>query len=92
MKQVIKRPVVSEKNTTHLSNGVYVFEVDRKSNKDEIKRAIESFFRVKVSSVRTMVGRGKMKRTKQGVSRVKYYKKAMVKLAPGEKITLFEGV
>lgn len=71
--------------------GVYVFEVDKKANKSEIKKAVEKSFRVKVKSVRTVICRGRAKRTRLGVGRVQYWKKALVRLNSGEKISLFEG-
>ncbi len=90
---VIKKPLVTEKNTVHSAGGVYAFEVTRNARKDEIKRAIEKAFRVKVDSVRTMVCRGRERRSgMQKVSKVAYWKKALVKLKAGEKIGLFEGV
>ncbi len=92
MKRVIRKPLISEKNTKHLSSGVYAFEVDRTADKAEIKSAIEKLFQVKVVSVRTLVSRGKTKRTRLGVSVPKHWKKALVKLAPGSKIGIFEGV
>ena len=91
MMNVIKKPLVTEKNTILNAEGVYVFEVDRKATKPEIIRAVEKSFHVKVASVRTAVCRGRAKRTRMGMSKVKYWKKAMVKLVPGEKIGLFEG-
>jgi len=91
MYYTIKKPLVTEKNSMQAENGVYVFEVDRQADKKTIKAAIEKYFRVKVASVRTSICRGRARRTKLGESKVKYWKKAMVKLAPGEKIKLFEG-
>ncbi|MCB0342936.1 MAG: 50S ribosomal protein L23, partial [Bdellovibrionales bacterium] len=67
---------------------VYVFEVDRVATKTDVKKAVEKFFRVKVVSVRTSICRSRTSRTR---TKVKYWKKAMVKLAPGEKISIFEG-
>lgn len=92
MKQVIKRPLVTEKNTYHSAVGVYVFEVSLDSSKPEIQSAVERNFKVKVDSVRTSVCRGASKMTKFGAGKVPYWKKAYVKLAAGEKIALFEGV
>ncbi|MFS4458089.1 50S ribosomal protein L23 [Bdellovibrio sp. HCB2-146] len=92
MKQVIKAPLVTEKNTFHNAAGVYVFEVDVKSSKTEIKTAVEKNFKVKVDSVRTSICRGHSKQTKFGLTKVPYWKKAYVKLSEGEKIALFEGV
>lgn len=71
--------------------GVYVFEVAKDSTKADVKKAIEKFFRVKVLSVNTAICRGRATRNRMGVGPVPYWKKALVKLAPGEKITLFEG-
>ena len=91
MYYVIKKPLITEKNSALNEAGIYVFEVDQTANKTQIKNAVEKFFRVKVASVRTAICRGRSKRTKVGHGKVQYWKKAMVKLVPGEKITLFEG-
>lgn len=91
MNFLIKRPLVTEKNSLMAEAGVYVFEVDRKATKTEIKSAVEKSFRVKVSSVRTAVCRGRARKNRLGVGRVQYWKKALVRLRPGEKIALFEG-
>ncbi len=91
MYHTIKKPLVTEKNSIMAENGVYVFEVDRKSTKVDVRNAVEKLFRVKVDCVRTSVCRGRSRKTKLGVSKVRYWKKAMVKLAAGEKIKLFEG-
>lgn len=91
MLSVIKRPLVTEKNTILNAMGVYVFEVDRKATKTDVKKAVEKSFQVKVDSVNTSVCRGRAKRTRHGKGKVNYWKKAMVKLLPGEKIALFEG-
>lgn len=91
MYQLIKRPLVSEKNSLLAEQGVYVFEVEKDATKTEVKNAVEKLFRVKVSSVRTAVCRSRAKRTRAGYSSAKYWKKAMVRLAPGEKIAVFEG-
>ena len=92
MKQIIKRPLVTEKNTYHNAAGVYVFEVHIESDKTEIKQAVQKHFKVKVQSVRTAVCRGAAKTTKFGAGKIPYWKKAYVKLVAGEKIALFEGV
>ena len=91
MIDVIKKPLISEKNSMVSVNDVYTFEVDRRSNKTDIKKAIEKAFRVKVRSVNTQICRGRAKRTKLGVGKTRYWKKAFVRLQPGEKIALFEG-
>lgn len=92
MKQIIKKPLITEKNTYHNAAGVYVFEVEVSSSKPEIKQAVEKNFKVKVDSIRTSVGRGRAKMTKFGAGKVPYAKKAYVKLVEGQKIALFEGV
>jgi large subunit ribosomal protein L23 len=91
MHYVIKRPLVTEKNSVLAEKGVYVFEVDAKATKTEIKAAVEKFFRVKVSGVNTAICRGHAKRTKFGISKPITWKKALVRLKAGEKIGLFEG-
>ena len=91
MYYTIKRPLITEKNSLLAESGVYVFEVDKSATKSEVKSAVEKYFRVKVDAVRTSICRGRSRRTRLGQSKVKYWKKAMVKLAPGEKIKIFEG-
>lgn len=91
MSQIIKRPLITEKNSMLAENGVYVFEVDKKANKTEIKTAIEKYFQVKVQSVNTANCRGQAKRTAKSIGRVPHWKKATVKLKAGQKIGLFEG-
>lgn len=91
MYYVIKRPLVTEKNSILAEKGVYVFEVDKEANKEAIKKAVEKYFRVKVAAVNTAIVRGRSKRTKLGVSKPVSWKKAMVRLRAGEKISLFEG-
>lgn len=88
---VIKKPLVTEKISMLADKGVYAFEVDKKATKTEVKKTIEKHFDVKVESVKTMVCRGRSKRTVFGATKVKYWKKALVKLKAGEKIALFEG-
>jgi large subunit ribosomal protein L23 len=92
MKNIIKAPLVTEKNTYHNAAGVYVFEVDMKASKIEIRAAIEKNFNVKVDAVRTSVCRGRTKHSKAGLTKTPYWKKAFIKLVEGEKIALFEGV
>tara|TARA_B100001248_G_scaffold259921_2_gene246990 strand:- start:2781 stop:3059 length:279 start_codon:yes stop_codon:yes gene_type:complete len=91
MYSIIKKPLISEKNTMHSSIGTYVFEVDRKSTKDEIRHAVEKLFDVKVQSVNTQVCRDRSRRVGMNYSGVRYWKKALVRLKDGEKIALFEG-
>lgn len=90
---IIKRPLVTEKSSQmrELSNA-YVFEVAKGADKTSIKKAVEELFKVKVSSVRTLVQRGKVKRFSSSMGRTKAWKKAIVTLAKDQKIQLFEGV
>lgn len=91
MYYVIKRPLVTEKNSILAEKGVYVFEVDQAATKLDIKKAVEKYFRVKVANVNTANCRGRSKRTRFGASKPATWKKAMVRLKAGEKISLFEG-
>jgi large subunit ribosomal protein L23 len=91
MKNIVKNPLITEKNTLHQAAGVYVFEVTKEATKLEIKSAIEKKFKVKVEAVRTANARGRAKQTKFGFGKTPHWKKAFVKLAAGEKIAVFEG-
>lgn len=91
MQYTIKRPLITEKNNGLGEQNVYVFEVDKTATKPEIKIAVEKYFRVKVLSVRTAVCRGRSRQNRLGRGRVPYWKKAFVRLVPGQKISLFEG-
>ena len=90
---IIKRPHITEKATylQEKANQV-VFEVDPKANKLEIKEAVEKIFKVKVVAVNTIRQKGKVKRVGRSVGRRSMVKKAIVTLAPGEQIQIFEGV
>lgn len=91
--QVIIRPVISEKSYTLIeTEGQYTFHVDKRANKNQIKRAIESAFEVKVAKVNTSNVKSKPKRQGLTSGRTATWKKAVVRLAPGESIELFEGV
>ena len=91
--QVIIRPVISETSYNLIeSEGQYTFQVDRRANKNQIKRAIESAFDVKVDKVNTANVKSKPKRQGLTSGRTSTWKKAVVKLAEGERIELFEGV
>ena len=91
MSQIIKKPLVTEKNNLLMEKGIYVFKVSRQASKVLIKKHIESYFQVKTAGIRTSVCRKRGKRTKFGPGRVKYWKKAFIRLKAGEKITVFEG-
>jgi len=89
---IIKRPLITEKTNIQKENYNQVtFEVDRKANRVEIKRAIKNIFKVNVTTVRTMQVKGKTKQRGKIVGKRRNWKKAIVKLMPGERIDFFEG-
>ncbi len=90
---IIKRPLITEKTSIQKEeNGQVTFEVDRKANRIEIKRAVEKIFNVRVDGVRTMQIKGKYKQRGRIIGKRKDWKKAIVTLGPGERIEFFEGV
>ena len=90
---IIRKALITEKGTglRELRNQYY-FEVARDANKLEIQKAIETIFHVKVSNVRTMQVRGKVRRQGRYVGRRSDWKKAIVTLGPDQKIELFEQI
>ena len=89
-RDIIIRPLITEKSTTLMAEGKYVFEVAKSANKIEIAKAISQIFNVKVASVNTINVEGKVKRMGRSVGKRSDYKKAIVKLAAGETIEFFE--
>jgi large subunit ribosomal protein L23 len=89
---IIIRPLVTEKTNIQkeLHNQVS-FEVDRRANRIEIKRAVEEGFKVRVASVRTMQMSGKTTQRGRILGKRRDWKKAVVRLMPGERIEFFEG-
>ena len=90
---IIRRPLITEKAqkmATELNK--YAFEVDKRANKMQIKEAVEIAFTVSVKEVNTCVMKGKRRRYGRALTKQPDWKKAIVTLAPGEKIELFEGV
>ncbi len=90
-RDVILSPVVSEKSYSLIDDGKYTFVVDPRSNKTEIKLAIEKIFNVKVGSVNTLNRTGKKQRTKFGIGKRKDTKRAIVTLKSGT-IDIFTAV
>jgi large subunit ribosomal protein L23 len=90
-RQIIVRPVVSEKSYALIGEGKYTFRVNDRAHKTQIARAVEEIFGVGVAQVRTSKVRPKPKRRGLSVGRTRGWKKAVVQLAPGERIELFEG-
>jgi large subunit ribosomal protein L23 len=91
--EILKRPLITEKSTIEKEkSNQLVFEVDRKANKVEIRRAVEQLFGVKVLGVRTLQMKGKVKRFGRILGKRRSWKKAIVGLAEGEHVEFFEGV
>jgi large subunit ribosomal protein L23 len=90
-RDVIIRPVVSEKSYGLLDENVYTFIVRPGANKTEIKIAVQQIFNVRVTRVNTANRQGKRKRTRGGFGQRKATKRAMVSLAPGDTIEIFGG-
>jgi large subunit ribosomal protein L23 len=93
--EVLRRPVITEKNTLLNTEGKYIFEVARESNKLDVKRAVEEAFKVEVAAVNIVNVQGKRRRSlgrrrTPGVTRS--WKKAIVTLREGFRIELYEGV
>lgn len=91
MSYIIKKPLVTEKNNLKAEKGIYVFQVRRQADKTAIKDHIERYFQVKVASVKTAVCRKRSRKIRGRAGKVKYWKKAFVRLKAGEQITVFEG-
>jgi large subunit ribosomal protein L23 len=89
-RDVIKAPVISEKSYGLLDDNKYTFVVDPRANKTEIKQAIESIFDVKVTKIATQNRRGKYKRRGYVVGKRPDIKRAIVTLAEGDEIELFD--
>lgn len=91
-RDLIKRPIVTERSTQLMEEGKYVFEVDKRANKTEIRQAVEKLFGVKVEKVNTLRTPGKKKRVGRFVGYTSERKKAIVKLtADSNPIEIFNG-
>ncbi|MBN1842804.1 MAG: 50S ribosomal protein L23 [Deltaproteobacteria bacterium] len=91
--EILNRPLITEKSTTQKeSTNQLTFEVDRRANKVEIRRAVERIFNVRVVAVQTMQMKGKVKRFGRILGKRRNWKKAIVTLAQGEHVEFFEGV
>ena len=92
MYEVLRRPIITEKNTILMELNKYVFETDKKASKAQIKTAVQKIFKVTVLAVNVITvpkkprGYGRMKGQRSS------WKKAIVTLKPGDKIEVFEGV
>lgn len=85
---IIYAPVVTEKSSDLAGRDVYVFKVDKKANKTQIKIAIEEAFGVKVKNINTLITKPKDKRVGKHTGQTKTYKKAFVTLADGQSIEM----
>ena len=93
--EILRRPLITEKNTLLNTEDKYVFEVAQDANKLDVKRAVEEVFKVEVQHVNMLNVKGKLRhspgrRSTAGMTRS--WKKAIVTLKPGNRIELYEGV
>ena len=90
--EVLRRPLVTEKNAALQAQGKYAFEVAGEANKEQVKQAVQKAFKVTVTKVNviTMPGKRRMMRGRVVIS--PSWKKAVVTLKPGDKIEIVEGV
>jgi large subunit ribosomal protein L23 len=90
-RQLVIRPVVSEKSYALIAQNKYTFRVHADAHKTQIRQAVEEIFNVTVTDVRTMRMKPKPKRRGWTPGKTRGWKKAIVELAPGSRIELFEG-
>ncbi len=87
-RDIIKAPIITEKSASLAANNTYVFSVDVRANKTQIKQAIEAVFNVKVENVNTINVKPKKKRVGRYTGKTNRIKKAIVKLSKGSSIEL----
>jgi large subunit ribosomal protein L23 len=93
IEEVLIKPLLTEKSSIVTENtNRYVFKVQPRASKFQIKDAVEKMFDVKVVNVRTSVTAGKVKRAGKALSKSASWKKAYVKIADGQKLELFKGI
>ena len=90
-RDILIKPVVSEKSYGLMDQGKYTFEVDPRANKTEIKIAVEQVFGIKVASVNTINRKGKTRRTRFGLGKRKDIKRAIITVAGDGAIDIFSG-
>jgi large subunit ribosomal protein L23 len=90
-RQIIMRPIVSEKSYALIAQNKYTFRVHPDAHKTQIRAAVQEIFDVQVADVKTMKVRSKPKRRGYTAGRTRSWKKAIVVLVPGDRIELFEG-
>jgi large subunit ribosomal protein L23 len=91
-RDILIRPLITEKTNNLMQDNKYTFIVPLTANKIEIRQAVEQIFKVKVLAVNTIRVLGKIKRMGRSQGKRPDYKKAIVKLAPGQRIEFFEGL
>jgi large subunit ribosomal protein L23 len=90
--QVLKAPLITEKlDGLRETQDTYAFEVERRATKIDVREAVEKLFKVRVLDVRTTIMRGKKKRLGVRIGQLSNWKRALVKLTPGQKLDIFEG-
>ncbi len=90
--EVLRRPLVTEKNAALQALGKYAFDVDEVATKPQVKQAVEKAFKVSVTAVNVMMVPGKTRRIGRRAVKTQSWKKAIVTLKPGDKIELFENL
>ncbi|MEG0798096.1 MAG: 50S ribosomal protein L23 [Acidaminococcaceae bacterium] len=91
-RDILVSPIITEKTSAMMQDNKYTFKVALGANKVEIRQAVEAIFKVKVVSVNTLRVFGKTKRMGKTMGKRSDYKKAIVKLAEGNTIQIFEGM
>jgi large subunit ribosomal protein L23 len=89
-RDVVIKPVISEKSYSQIDNGKYTFEVAKTARKEEIRRSVEEIFKIHVTAVNTITMRGKRKRRGYTSGMTKTWKKAIVTVREGDRIEAFE--
>lgn len=89
---LILAPMVTEKSTVAIEQGKYVFKVPQDANKDQVKKAVELAFGVKVEKVNTIKVKGKVKRFRGVIGKRASFKKAVITLAEGQSIDVTAGI
>ena len=89
--QIIRQPIISEKSYALIAENKYTFRVHPRAHKTQIRNAVQEIFKVQVVDVRTMRQKPKPKRRGWTTGTTRSWKKAVVELAPGDRIELFEG-
>ena len=90
--EVLRRPLITEKNASLQAEGKYAFEIAREANRHQVKQVVEKAFNVKVTAVNVVTVPGKEKRIGRRIVLTQPWKKAIVTLKLGDKIEFFEGV